>query len=230
MADGRASLYHTQLLAGRRCEPGPRLRQKGDGVTTLHIGFSEALDAQNTVAVVDEGELPEYLQVWVWDLYYANVLHTLGEDEASTGLRATLDNWAGSVVGGVFAPEHKLRGEGLLAIDERLTLAGQLPEDTREVYRIEVAPGEGNDWPEIRVDSSVERSPAHTAASVIALAQYFQARNPNFARELPIHILAMRKFYEDERPATAQESLMEAPLYALNKAMKFFQEMGPKGH
>ncbi len=68
------------------------------------------------------------------------------------------------------------------------------------------------------------------AASTIALAQYFQARNANFARELPIHVLAMRKFYEDERPASDQESLMEAPLFALNKAMKFFQEMGQKGH
>lgn len=199
-------------------------------MTTLHIGFSDALDEQNTVAVMEEGELPEYLQVWIWDLYYANVLHNLGDNEVSAQLRTTLDNWAGGVVSGVFAPEHKLRGEGLLDIDPKMNLADTLAEDTREVYRIELAPGGENDWPEIRVDSSVERTPNHMAASTIALAQYFQARNANFARELPIHVLAMRKFYEDERPATDQESLMEAPLFALNKAMKFFQEMGQKGH
>lgn len=199
-------------------------------MTTLHIGFSDALDEQNKVAVVDEGGLPEYLQVWIWDLYYANVLHALGDDDVSAQLHATLENWAGSVVSAVFAPEDKLGGEGLLDIDQSLSLVEELPEDVREVYRVEVEPGEGNDWPEIRVDSTVDRSPARMAASTIALAQYFQTRNPNFARELPIHVLAMRKYYEDERPASAQESLMEAPLYALNKAMKFFQEMGPTGH
>lgn len=199
-------------------------------MTSLHIGFSDALDEQDTVAVVAEGELPEYLQIWVWDQYYANVLHVLGDNEVTAQLRKTLDEWAGGVVGSVFAPEHKLRGEGLLSIDTSMRIVNELPGDTGEVYRIELAPADPDQWPEIRVDSSLERSANRFAVSVIALAQHFQQQNSNFARELPIHVLAMRKFYADETPLSARESLMEAPLYALNKAMKFFQEMAPRSH
>lgn len=195
-------------------------------MTSLHIGFSPAFEERNTVAVAQEGELPEYLQVWVWDLYYANVLHTL-EDAAVAGeLRETLESWAGTVVGSVFAPAKRLRQEGLLGVDKALSVEPDMAEDVREVYAIEVEQGAGAEWPEIRVDCSVERSPARMAYSVIALAQFFQERNAAFARELPIHVLAMRKYYEDERPASAPESLVEAPTYALQKAMKFYQDMG----
>ncbi len=195
-------------------------------MTSLHIGFSPAFEEHNAVAIVQEGELPEYLQIWVWDLYYANVLHTL-EDETLVGeLRETLESWAGTVIGSVFAPAKRLRQEGLLGVDKALTLEAAVSADTREVYAIDVEQGAQAEWPEIRVDCSVERTPAHMAYSVVALAQYFQERNAAFARELPIHVLAMRKYYEDERPVSAPESLVEAPAYALQKALKFYQEMG----
>lgn len=194
-------------------------------MTSFHIAFADTFEQDNTVAVLQEGELPEFLQIWIWDLYYASTLHALGEDPAAGHLRETLEGWAGTVIGNILDPEQKFREKGLLSIDVDLKLIDGMGEALTEVYSVETEENPESGWPDIRVASSRTRSPNRMAYSPIALAQYFLDQNVLFAKELPLHILSMRKYYDEQRAPAEDVSRMEAPLFAINKAMKFFQDL-----
>lgn len=194
-------------------------------MTQFHISFADTFEQDNTVAVSLDGDLPEHFHIWVWDLYYTSTLHALGESEAASSLRDTLEGWAGTVVGNILDPEQKFRQEGLLSIDVDLNLVEDLTTTPHEVYGIEVDTHPESGWPDIRVSSTRSRTPNRLAYSPIALAQFFLNQNILFAKELPLHILSMRKFFEEEYGHSDDRSRVEAPLYALNKAMKFFQDL-----
>lgn len=194
-------------------------------MTSFHIAFADSFEQDSTVAVMQEGELPEFLQIWVWDLYYASTLHALGDAPETAHLRQTLEGWAGTVVGNILDPETEFREKGLLTIDVDLSLVDSLGTALHEVYSIDMEDNPESGWPDIRVSSSRNRSPNRLAYSPIALAQHFLDANILFAKELPLHILSMRKYYEEQGAPSADVSRMEAPLYAINKAMKFFQDL-----
>jgi len=194
-------------------------------VTSFHIAFADSFEQDNTVAVLQEGELPEFLQIWIWDLYYASTLHALGDNPAAAHLRESVEGWAGTVIGNILDPEQKFREKGLLTIDVDLKLVDGMGDALAEVYSVETEDNPDSGWPDIRVASSRTRSPNRMAYSPIALAQHFLDQNVLFAKELPLHILSMRKYYDEQRPPSEDVSRMEAPLFALNKAMKFFQDL-----
>lgn len=210
-----ARLYHMRFGAAA----------EDRALTTFHISFGESFEQDTTVAVSQEGELPEFLQIWIWDLYYASTLHALGSDPAAQQVRDTLEGWAGTVVGNILDPVQKFRQQGLLTIDVALKLLDSLGQATQEVYTVDVQDASASGWPDIRVESSRTRRAHRMAYSAIALAQFFLGKNMLFAKELPLHILSMRKYYEEQRTPSEDVSRMEAPLYALNKAMKFFEDI-----
>ncbi len=198
-------------------------------MSQFHISFTDTFEQDTTAMVNLDGELPEHFHIWVWDLYYTSTLHALGEDVAARNLRDTLEGWAGTVVGNILDDEQKFKQEGLLTIDIDLKLntqpSAEEEANLHEVYSIEVGNDSESGWPDIRVSSSCKRSANRMAYSTIALAQFFLDKNRLFAKELPLHILSMRRFFEEERPCTDDLSRVEAPLYALNKAMKLFQDI-----
>jgi hypothetical protein len=192
----------------------------------LHPRTAEA-PARQRVAVQVRGELPEYGQIWVWDMLYAQQLFALGEGPLASGLRETLDLWAINMSSKVFQPQEHVRSKGHLQLSEDLEVEGvsALPDPAEAsagqgiTLMVEGAAGE---LPKLRVIPEILPGEARVWL-VLALAQYFIDHNDLFARELPIHLFAFRKYHADIHPPHRVEAAEEAPFYAIQKALEYFQ-------
>jgi len=137
-----------------------------------------------------------------------------------------MSEWAVGFANKMYAPINELHAEGALKIDKDLRITSNLGEYS-EAFFIEMT--EQNEmWPIIHARISDDANTDHLKKSVVALAQHFLSVNTNFFRELPMHVLAMRKYYMDEKPFTDQESISEAPAFAFNTALKFYQSLDEK--
>lgn len=181
----------------------------------LHI----SPDPDAPAAVKAEGELPEYGQIWIWDMVYARVMHELGDAPEASGLREQLELWAVNMSSKIFQPFDHIRSKGHLNLDPALS-SGEVAGPAM-IVRVMIEGGAGG-LPAVRLEGE-ERSSAIRARLVLALAQHFINANDLFAKELPIHILAFRKYYSDLHSPAAPESVEEAPLFAIQKALEYFQ-------
>jgi hypothetical protein len=190
-------------------------------MTQINLGFGHDFATTPKISVHESPELPEHEQIWVFDLYYAKTLHELPSEAAST-LREDLETWAVQFSSKVFMPLSKILEAGLERIDRDLTLLREDYRLTDRIYTVDVERTEG-EWPVIRTHLPEPPSAAERQASVKGLGQFFFLKNKLFRRELPIHLLALRKFYIDGIPPDDPRSMVEGPLYALNKAMEYYQ-------
>jgi hypothetical protein len=189
---------------------------------TLHACDPSQPDLQKVSVVADE-ELPEYAQVWVWDILYAWQLFAMGDVQSARELKETLELWAVNMSSKVFQPHGHIQAKGYLKLSETLKVLDATEpaaEGDRQV-RISVA-GDGGQLPEISM-SPDELAAEHRANLVLGFAQYFNLTNPMFARELPIHVLAMRKYHADIELPHTRKAMEESPFYAIQKAMEYFQ-------
>lgn len=188
--------------------------------------------APQRVSVLADGELPEYGQVWVWDMLYAQQLFAMGEGALADDTREALELWAVNMSSKVFQPHDHIRSKGHLQITEDLELVAPEaseagPDASIQDITLRVE-GAGGELPSIRVSPDILPAEARHWL-ILAVAQYFVDQNPLFVRELPIHILAFRKYHADiNRPETAAAA-EEAPFYAIQKAMEYFQSAGNAG-
>ncbi|MFN4262069.1 MAG: hypothetical protein ACK4IT_00145 [Thioalkalivibrionaceae bacterium] len=83
--------------------------------------------------------------------------------------------------------------------------------------------GKAGELPSI-IEVQAPRSARERFWTVIALAQYFIDTNDLFARELPIHVLAMRKFHADIAAPHTTTARDDSPFYAIQKALEYFQK------
>ncbi|TVP83422.1 MAG: hypothetical protein EA347_12610 [Thioalkalivibrio sp.] len=199
---------------------------------TLHPRAADAPETQR-VSIREEGELPEYGQVWVWDMLYAQQLYALADNPLAGELRELLELWAVNMSSKVFQPWDHIRLKGHLRLSDDLELlrpesaADEGSEPIQEVV-LEVE-GAAEELPRIRLSPDI--LPAETRFwLVLALAQYFVSTNDLFARELPIHLLAFRKYHADINLPETAEAAEEAPFYAIQKAMEYFQSAGSAQH
>ncbi|WP_017942448.1 MULTISPECIES: hypothetical protein [unclassified Thioalkalivibrio] len=191
---------------------------------TLHAR-DESQPELRKVSVAAEGELPEYGQVWMWDIVYAQQLFALGEVQAAQNLKETMELWAVNMSSKVFQPHGHILAKGYLDLSENLQLVSgdEVPAAAEGDRQVVVSvDGQAGQLPDVRV------SPESLAADerqdlVLGLGQYFNFENPMFARELPIHVLAMRKYHADINLPHTREALDEAPFFAIQKAMEYFQ-------
>jgi len=192
---------------------------------TLHSRDPEQPNLHK-VSVATEGELPEYGQVWVWDLLYARQLFAMGDTQIAHELKETLELWAVNMSSKVFQPHGHILAKGYLDLSEDLELVTDdnarpaAADDDREIV-VHVS-GQAGQLPDISVEPD-GLAAAERRALVLGLAQHFNFENPMFARELPIHVLAMRKYHADINPPHSQEAKEEAPFFAIQKAMEYFQ-------
>jgi hypothetical protein len=218
--------------------------------------------AKEAVRVFAEGEIPEYAQIWIWDLLYAQQLHALGDHEWARELKEILEVWSVNMSSKVFQPRDLVRLKGHHRICDhldvqRLPLTGTV-QNHQEVAKVDSQSGaaakesgadvsgldvsgadvsgadlSGDRVITIRVSQesdglpSIRVAPEILPASrrfwlVLALAQHFVFENDLFARELPIHVLAFRKFHADVFPHYRPEAVSDAPMFALEKAMAYF--------
>jgi hypothetical protein len=195
----------------------------------LHPRASENPERQR-VSVHAEGDLPEYGQIWVWDMLYAQQLFALGDSPLAGELRETLELWAVNMSSKVFQPWDHIRLKGHLRLSENLELVRPVPgEDSAAPERGQIidlqVEGAAGDLPRIRVRPDILPHEARYSL-VLAMAQYFVAQNDMFARELPIHLLAFRKYHADINLPQTAAAAEEAPFYAIQKAMEYFQSAG----
>jgi hypothetical protein len=177
---------------------------------------------EGTIGVVEEGELPEFGQVWVWDMVYAQMMHALAGRPAGDDLKETLDLWAVNMSSKIYQPFDHIKLKGHLRLRGGLAI-GKPPVET-ESFVVEVSGG-AEEMPSVALEITEALTDEQRAAAVLALAQYFIDRNELFAKELPIHILALRKYYADVRLPEEAQSVDEAPLYAIQKALEYFNSV-----
>lgn len=194
----------------------------------LHPRQTDAPERQR-VSIRADGELPEYGQVWVWDMLYAQQLFAMGDQPLAAELRELLELWAVNMSSKVFQPWEHIKLKGHLRLSQHLELARADAEavsgpDAGQEIRL-VIEGAAGDLPRIRVSPDILPAEARFWL-VLAVAQYFIATNDLFARELPIHLLAFRKYHADIHLPQTAAAAEEAPFYAIQKAMEYFQSAG----
>ncbi len=170
-----------------------------------------------------KGLLPKGFENWIWDLYYAKTLYNLSKNAISNGLKVQLENWAeqwaAPLLSGLPLPQEAL------VLDSEINLVDYKHGSKNEEYRIDIIEIE-DEWPTIQTYLPNNGFQNRAAYSVLAFAQFLINRDSTyFARELPIHLLAMKQSYSDAKPYTSIKSVLEAPVYAVNSAMKTFEEL-----
>lgn len=178
--------------------------------------------AEGRLGVSQTGELPEFGQIWVWDMLYAQTMHGLAGLPEANELKETLDVWAVNMSSKIYQPFEHVRTKGHTRLTEGVEIAE--PETEAVILRIVVF-GVATELPAVRTEYPEASGPAARAAVVLALGQYFVDRNDLFAKELPLHVLAFRKYYADIRAPDDPASVAEAPLYAIQKALDYFNSV-----
>ena len=99
----------------------------------IRIEFPNDFEVTSKVCVVEDVQMPESTEIWIWSLYYTKQLFNLGFCAHSEGLRDTLANWAAENI------EDSLNGfpEGYKSIDPEIGLIGG-PISNSEKYTINV--------------------------------------------------------------------------------------------
>ncbi|MDH5256964.1 MAG: hypothetical protein OEX07_03120 [Gammaproteobacteria bacterium] len=196
-------------------------------MSTIVIGFNENFNDTSQVMINIESPIAEHEHIWIWDHYFSLVLNRLSKDnESSQQLLDQMSEWAVGFANKMYAPINELHAEGALKIDKDIHIEKTLI-DCNEIFMIEIS-SKADSWPTVHAKISDEASPEKLTCSVISLAQYFLNNNTNFFRELPMHILGMRKYYNDEMPFTSEESIAGAPAFSFNLALKFYQDLDQK--
>lgn len=191
----------------------------------ISILFPGENSPQNHAAVRMEGDaLPEYGQVWVWDMFYAQIAHGLAGSETLHALREDLELWGVNMSSKIFQPFEHIRSKGHLNLKPGFSLLNEFGEDAASKLVLEVVAAP-KQMPKVRVAEGEDLDPELRAAAVVALGQYFIDQNELFAKELPLHILAFRKFYGDVAGPEESSSMEDAPLFAIQKALEYFNSV-----
>ncbi|MDH3325260.1 MAG: hypothetical protein OEM38_00920 [Gammaproteobacteria bacterium] len=196
-------------------------------MSTIVIGFDNAFNETSKIMINIESPIAEHENIWVWDHFFSLVLNRLSDSEdKSQQLLDHMSEWAVGFANKMYSPINELHAEGAFKIDKNLRVEKKI-DQCDEVIMIEVS-SQADSWPTVHAKINDDTSPEKLSSSVIALAQYFLSNNTNFFRELPMHVLGMRKFYNDEMSFTSEESISGAPAFSFNLALKFYQDLDQK--
>lgn len=189
----------------------------------ISVRFAPGFPDDTRAGLRAEGDvLPEYGQVWIWDMAYAQTLHALAGSEAGHSLREDLELWGINMSSKVFQPIDHIRAKGHLSLRPGFALDESLSSEAVLTYRVTGAAGE---MPKVEIAASAELTPEQRAAGVVALGQFFVDQNELFVKELPLHVLAFRKFYGDIAPESDPSSVDDAPMFAIQKALEYFNSV-----
>ncbi|OBS10976.1 hypothetical protein [Acidihalobacter prosperus] len=189
----------------------------------ISVRFAPGFPDDARAGLRAEGDvLPEYGQVWIWDMAYAQTLHALAGSEAARSLREDLELWGINMSSKVFQPMDHIRAKGHLNLRQGFALDDTLASESVLAYRITGAAGE---LPKVEIEAAADLDPQARAAAVLALGQFFIEQNDLFAKELPLHVLAFRKFYGDVAPESDPSSVEDAPMFAIQKALEYFNSV-----
>ena len=192
-------------------------------IASFRFEFDHNFESTSIVSITESGSLDIAYCAWVWSLYYAKVLYILGKGEISVGLMNQLEKWAEPLAAALGFPDAVEMG--LQVLDKEMQLTDKILKTESDVYLLKVYQKKNN-WPHIQTSQSTRGFQNRMAYSVIALGQYFINKNREFIREMPLHILSMRKYYREMRSFTELKSTLEAPAFAIKKSIEMFDELG----
>ncbi len=195
-------------------------------MTTITLGFKNDFEATSKIAIQISQPLNEHEHIWVWDHYFCLVMHRLNESPEAKRLLLQMSEWATNFVKKMYAPIDQLQAENALVIDQKLHV-DSIFIDIQELFTLQITDSP-DVWPSVNVRIADDANDIRLAMSVIALAQHFLVSNSSFFRELPMHILAIRKFYIDEKSYTDEASINAAPAFAFQTALSFYQHLEEK--
>lgn len=202
-----------------------KLFSKKKKLITYRFEFDLNFETNSVMTIIEDGYIEEINYAWVWDLYYAKTLYTLGNNSFSVGLKNNMEKWAEPLAVGLGFPIEASEDMGLLILDKDLKLSDtSLKTNDQDNYSLEVYQKQ-SDLPFIQTYQSTTSYQNRFAYSVIALGQYFINKSKYFAKEIPLHILSMRKYFSDMRPFTEIRSTIDAPAFALRESTEMFNEL-----
>lgn len=197
-------------------------------LSTFSFVFDLSFEQNSKVSIIENPPLPEQYRAWVWSLYYAKTLYTLGNTQISSGLKEHIEQWAEPVVACLGFPLQAAKEMDFLVLDRemQLTVSTTLSK-LAEAYVLKVFKPQ-NDLPHIQTYQPLKGYQNRFAYSVIVLGQYFINKNKSCAREMAFEALSMRKYYKEIRPFAELNSTIEAPVFALKEYISFFDELNVK--
>jgi len=188
---------------------------------TLLIGINQTLSTSNDILVTTESLNSDREHIWVWDHYFSFILNKMNNAQKANELINSLSEWAKDFCQYITQTFDSLEQKDLLRISKEMNIVPVLQEyDMSILLEITEKP---DHWPDIQIQIPEQTSTETLRDSVLALAQFYLTNNSNFYRELPLHIVAMRKFYETESSFSDTNSIQQAPAYAFDTATKFYQ-------
>ena len=199
---------------------------------TISIGFNDTVELPKNVMISMEVPIQENEHIWVWDHYFAYVLNILSENKESAELMETLSNWSQNFAKNMTLSFNELSEKKMLTLFSNedtnssiqpIQIVSHL-DDCSQLYFIEISSKQGH-WPNVHIKIPDDANPVDLSNSVIALAEFFMNQNQHFYRDLPLHMLAMRKFYRDELHYADDDSINQAPAFAFDTAFKFIQHL-----
>jgi hypothetical protein len=195
-------------------------------LTTFSFEFDPSFEQNLKVSIIEDLPLPDEYQAWVWSLYYAKTLYTLGNSQISNGLKQHIEGWAEPIVAGLGFPVQAAEEMGFLVLDRamQLMVSTRLSKPNAEAYILKIFKPP-NDLPHIQTCQPLRGYQNRFAYSVIGLGQYFIKKGRNCAREMALKALSMRKYYKEIRPFVELRSTIEAPIFALKEYISFFDEL-----
>ncbi len=195
-------------------------------MSTLYISFPKPEARPIGVCVSETTPLAEHEQIWAWDHFFALVYHKLEDDALAKQLMEDLLTWAANAAGKIYSTETGQANYGLDELNAGIQLEIE-PATSGEGYKLSLSTNpEG--WPEVHVGLPEHCDPQRLVQAVYALAKYFLTRNVMFARELPLHIMSLNKYYTDQLGRKEADSVAAAPAYAFNATLKLYQDLNKK--
>lgn len=191
-------------------------------MTAIHIAFP----GPEHIALAGVDELPEHEQIWLWDLLYAATLHECHGEAGIDEWREDRAAWAVNMVGRVFQSREEIEADGGVGFSPVVAeprTADALAALPGEPVVLELVGTGAESLPGLRASWPDELDVTRRMAVVDALGNHFIAANALFLRELPLHIMAMQKYYHEQRGPDDVASVGEAPVFALTKAMEYFE-------
>ena len=197
-------------------------------MSTISIKLGDISATPVISHVTIETPLNDHESIWVWDHFFSYALHQLSDSPASEELLETMSHWAIKITPHLALSLDEFRTNNDFVLSDNIRLSSSLPSPSIDKPLEETlieATSQENQWPNIHIRLAPNASDESIQTSVMALGQFFLNTHPNFYRELPLHVLAMRKFYQNHLPYHDEESLEQAPTFAVNMALQFQKQL-----
>jgi hypothetical protein len=206
--------------------------RSGKMVGSISFGFRSDFETTYRASVSERALSPNGYENWIWDLFYATALQAIGKSQISDGLKSQLEAWAEEHVVVLLSP-LPVPAKVFLTLNQDLRITHRNPSADEKVYELVVIQGRPTwrnpeAWPAITTRVPRFGFQNCLAGAVLVLTQHLMAKNTYFTRMLPLHILAMKRFYERHLDYSTARSVVDAPVFAMEQEIDWNTNTQPR--